>query len=403
MVSVLVKIFGTEHLQTAEDVVQDTLLRAIESWGLNGLPENPRAWLYTVARNKAIDIIRRNKFSRQYDFSDSERVLLQSEYTLAAAMREFWNEDHIEDDLLRMMYACCAPGIAEENQITLILKTLCGFSTAEIARSFFCPEDTISKRLYRTKEYFREHKIRPEFPAADEIGGRTQAVLQAIYLIFNEGYNATHADTHIRKDLVDQAMYLCGLLCHNYHTATPEVFAAMALMYFHAARSDSRVSDEGEIILLAQQDRKRWDQDLIRKGVEYVGKSASGETVSSYHIEAAIAYEHCIAPRFEDTNWQKILTYYDWLMLAHPSDVAALNRLMVIFKLRGPDATLSEINASAEGKNWGKHYLYHSLLGEVYAESDKTKARASYERALALTQSAAEQKLLRKKITALGL
>jgi len=403
MVSVLVKIFGTENLQVAEDVVQDTLLQAMETWKFKGLPENPPAWLYRVAKNKAIDIIRRNKFSRQYDFSDNDRVLLQSEYTLSIAMENLWKEDHIKDDLLRMMYACCHQEISEENQIALILKTLCGFSTAEIAKSFITSEDTISKRLYRTKEFFRARMLRPEFPPVQEIKGRTDAVLKTIYLIFNEGYNSTHTDSHVRKDLVDQAMYLCGMLCNNHHTHSPEVYAAMALMHFHAARIDSRISEGGDIILLWEQDRSKWDKQLIQKGSEYMDKAAGGDTVSSYHIEAAIAYEHCIAKRFEDTNWRRILTYYDWLAAIFPSAVVLLNRLMVVYKLHGPQTALAEIDNTADKSGWDKNYLYHSLLGEIYSSSDKQMAKASFERASLLTQSVAEKKLLAKKIGALGL
>jgi RNA polymerase sigma factor (sigma-70 family) len=398
MVAVLVKIFGTENLQVAEDVVQDTILRAMEIWKLKGLPDNPPAWLYRVARNKAIDIVRRNKFSLQYDFNDNERVLLRSEYTLSVAMDNLWREDHIQDDLLRMMYACCHPEISAESQITLILKTLCGFSTAEVARSFLAAEDTISKRLYRTREFFREKKLRPEFPPVQEIERRTEAVLRAIYLIFNEGYNTTNTDTHIRKDLIAQAIYLCNLLCTNHHTRSPEVNAAMALMIFHAARIDSRIGDEGDIILLSHQDRSKWDRKLIEKGSEYLGMAAEGETMSSYHIEAAIAYEHCIASRFEDTNWQRILAYYNWLSAINPSAVVLLNRLTVIYKISGAGAALKEIENTSNRAEWDKNYLYHSLLGEIYSISDKRLAQRCYEQAISLTQSAAERKLLQKKI-----
>ncbi len=307
MVAVLAKIFGTENLEVAEDVVQDTLLQAMETWKLKGLPENPPAWLYRVAKNKAIDIIRTNKFSVNYDFSDNERVLLRSEYTLGVAMNSLWKDEQIMDDLLRMMFACCHPDISEENQIVLILKTLCGFSTAEIAKSFLTSEDTISKRLYRTKEFFRERKLKPAFPGPTELKGRTNAVLKTIYLIFNEGYNATHTDTLIRKDLLDQAMYLNGLLCSNHNTQIPEVYAAMALMHLHAARIDSRIGADGGIILLAAQDRSKWDRELIDRGNYYLNKAAVGDTVSTYHIEAAIAFEHCVAASFEDTNWERIL------------------------------------------------------------------------------------------------
>ncbi len=402
MVAVLAKVFGTENLQVAEDVVQDTLLQAMEIWKLKGAPDNPSAWLYRVAKNKAIDILRRNKFSVQYDFSDNDRILLQSEYTMSTVMENLWKEEMVQDDLLRMMFACCHPDISEENQITLILKTLCGFSTAEIARSFLTTEDTISKRLYRTKEFFRERKIRPEFPPTDHLKSRANAVLRTIYLIFNEGYNSTHTDVMIRKDLLEQAMYLCDQLCSNVHTRLPEVYAAMALMCFHAARIDSRMGGEGEIILLPKQDRSKWNTQLICDGSAYLDKAAIGSEVSSYHIEAAIAFEHCAAPRFGDTNWAHILVLYTWLDAIAPSTIVQLNRLTVIGKVHGNEAVLQEIEQSARIPEWEKHFLYHSILGEIYSSTDKEKALLCYEKAVQLTQSISEKKLLRKKIAMLG-
>lgn len=398
MVAVLVKIFGIQHLELAEDVVQDTLIQAMETWKLKGVPDNPVAWLYRVARNKAIDIIRRNKFSVQYDFNDSERVLLQSEYTLTTVMERMWKDDVVQDDLLRMMYACCHSAISPENQITLILKTLCGFSTAEIARSFLTSDETISKRLYRTKEFFRREKVRPEFPPAAELKSHTNAVLKTIYLIFNEGYNSTHSDSLIRKDLLEQAIYLCDLLCNNQHTRLPEVYAAMALMHFHAARIDSRITEAGEIILLSEQDRGKWNRPLIEKGNVYMELSSYGDEVTSYHVEAAIAYEHCIAATFEDTNWERILTYYDWLYVLFPSAVVLLNRLMVIHKVHGAESVMKEISASPYISELEKNYLYHSLMGEIHASTAPATAQRYYEQAISLTQNAAEKKLLQKKI-----
>ena len=224
MVSVLTRIFGTENLETAEDVVQQTFIDAISVWKLKGVPDNPSGWLFRVAKNKAIDIIRRNKYSVKYDFADDERMLLTSEYTLVTTMENFWKTDLIKDDLLRMMFACCHPGISQENQITLILKTLCGFSTAEIAKAFLTSEDTVSKRLYRTKEFFRENKIKLVIPSVDELKSRTNAVLNSIYLLFNEGYNSTHAEQLIRNDLIEEAMMLCKLVSENPNTQLPEVF-----------------------------------------------------------------------------------------------------------------------------------------------------------------------------------
>jgi RNA polymerase sigma factor (sigma-70 family) len=402
MVAVLTKIFGTENLQISEDVVQDTFITAINVWSVKGLPDNPSAWLFRAAKNKAIDILRKNKFSTRIDFSDPERTLLQSEYTLVATIEKFWQEDEIADDVLRMMYACCHPEITEENQVTLMLKTLCGFSTAEIARAFITSEDTVSKRLYRTKEFFRTKKIKPCFPQPGLLKQSTDAVLKTIYLLFNEGYNSTHAEELIRKDLITQAMYLCRLLCNSVHTQLPEVFAAMALMFFHAARIDSRIDTNGEVILLSQQDRSKWDRESIQQGNDYMNKAAFGKDISSYHIEAAIAYEHCIAPDFEQTNWQNILSYYNMLVEINPSSVVLLNRLTVIFKVFGAGKTLPEIESSPFRKEWEKNYLFHSLMGDIYAESNTSMSKTFYETAGKLTKSGAEKKLLHKKVEALS-
>lgn len=401
LVAVLTKIFGTENLDLSEDVVQDTFIAAMQVWALKGVPDNPSAWLFRAAKNKAIDVLRKNKFSKQIDFSDPERTLLQSEYTLTTALEKLWRDDEIQDDLLRMMFACCHPEIAAENQITLILKTLCGFSTSEIAKAFLSTEDTISKRLYRTKNFFREKKIKPELPVGTALQGRTQAVLRTVYLIFNEGYNATHTSQLIRKDLLDQAMYLCRLLAENKNTALPEVYAAMALMCFHSARIDGRINEEGEIVLLAQQDRSKWNHQLITIGNDYLNKAAFGNVISSYHAEAAIAYEHCIAPGFDETNWKNILAYYDLLAAIYSNPVVMLHRLTVIYKVFGEAKVMAEIEQSAFKTVWKKNYLYHALLGDMHAVQFPAKAEAYYQVAFNLTQSEAEKKLLMKKMRAL--
>jgi RNA polymerase sigma factor (sigma-70 family) len=402
MVSVLTKIFGTENLETAEDVVQDTLLQAMQVWKLKGIPDNPSAWLFRVAKNKAIDIIRRNKHSVKFDFSDNEKILLTSEYTLAATMDNFWKEAIIKDDLLRMMFACSHPGISKENQITLMLKILCGFSTTEIAKAFLTTPETISKRLYRTKEFFRQHKVKLVIPSVDEIKNRTDAVLNTIYLLFNEGYNSTNSEELIRKDVIEEAMMLCRLLTENHHTQQPEVFALMALMCFHSSRSDSRLTTEGEIILLPMQDRSKWITRLIDEGNEYMNKAAFGNTVSTYHIEAAIAYEHCIARNFKETNWKKILNYYEWLCKIAPSPVNELNRTVAVMELYGAAIALDEIESIKEKKKLESYYLYHGLLGEIYSRLDNvTAAKKHFVAACTLTHSETERKMLTGKIAAL--
>ena len=352
MVAVLTKIFGTENLETSEDVVQQTFIDAMQVWKIKGVPENPSAWLFRVAKNKAIDVIRRNKHSVQYDFSDSERILLTSEYSLSITMENLMKQELVNDDMLRMMFACCHPEISEENQITLILKTLCGFSTAEIAKTFLNGEDTISKRLYRTKEFFRTRKIKLEIPSVDELKVRTDAVLNSIYLLFNEGYNSTDSENLIREDLIGEAMMLCRLLAENIHTQQPETFALMALMCFHASRSESRLTPEGDIILLPYQDRSKWNKDLITEGNNYMNKAAFGETISTYHLEAAIAYEHCSAENFSKTNWKRILELYEWLCavaIARKANPAADHaaQATVIYDLQRPGAPELETPAVA--------------------------------------------------------
>ncbi|MGH2649343.1 MAG: RNA polymerase sigma factor [Ginsengibacter sp.] len=402
MVSILTKIFGTENLETAEDVVQDTLLQAMHVWKLKGIPDNPSAWLFRVAKNKAIDVIRKNKHSVQFDFSDNEKILLTSEYTLAATMENFWKADLIKDDLLRMMFACSHPGISKENQITLILKILCGFSTAEIAKAFLTNEETISKRLYRTKEFFRQQKIKLIIPSVDEIKSRTDAVLNTIYLIFNEGYNSTNSEELIRQDIIEEAMMLCKLLAENDHTQQPEVFALMALMCFHSSRSSSRLTKEGEIILLPMQDRSKWDRKLIEEGNEYMNKAAFGDVVSTYHIEAAIAYEHCSAKTFKETNWKKILEYYEWLCNISPSPVNQLNKVVAVMELYGGAMALEELESIKDKKKLESYYLYHSLLGEIYSRLDNLPAaKEHFKTASLLTHSETERKMLKNKIGSL--
>ncbi|MEP6583193.1 MAG: sigma-70 family RNA polymerase sigma factor [Ginsengibacter sp.] len=402
MVSILTKIFGTENLETAEDVVQDTLIHAMHIWKLKGVPDNPSAWLFRVAKNKAIDIIRRNKHSIQFDFSDNDKILLTSEYTLNAAMESFWKEEVIKDDLLRMMFACCHPEISKENQITLMLKTLCGFSTIEIAKAFLTSEDTVSKRLYRTKEFFRQHRIKLLIPSIDEIKNRTLSVLNTIYLLFNEGYNSTNSEELIRKDVIAEAMMLCKLLSENQHTQQPEVFALMALMCFHSSRSESRLTAEGEIILLPMQNRKKWNQALIDEGNEYMNKAAFGDAVSTYHIEAAIAYEHCSSKSFKDTNWKKILEYYVWLCKIDPSPINQLNKTVAIMELHGASIALDELENIRDKKKLDSYYLFHSLLGEIHSRLHNLDAAKKYfEAAAVLTYSDTERKMLRNKILAL--
>ncbi len=399
MVAVLTKIFGTDHIEMAEDVVQDAFVKALEYWRKQGVPDYPKAWLYRTAKNRAIDIIRKNKHDNIIDFSDPKKQLLTSNYTLQTTMDSFWEDKHIKDDFLGMMYACCHPDISPENQITFILKILCGFSTKEIARSFITTEDTISKRLYRTKEYFREHKIYPKIPSADKISNRTETVLGAIYLLFNEGYSATHSNQLIRKDLIQQAMILCKSLLLSEQIRLPSVYALMSLMCFQAARVDSRLTQEGELILLPKQDRTIWNKILIKSGEKYLNEGAFGKSLSTYHLEAAIAYHHCTAKSYKNTDWTAILKYYDMLLNIKNDPIVFLNRCLVILELKGPKAALKLIKSVPLDKILEKYYLYYAALGEIYQRLGyNTKAVSNYEKAVQLTYSKQEILFLKSKI-----
>lgn len=395
MVAVLVKIFGTENYALAEDVVQDALLSGLETWKFNGIPDNPEAWLFRVAKNKAIDIIRRKKYLTDADFSDPG----QQPTTAGDMLDRHWQEQSIKDDFLAMMFACCHPGISPENQVTFILKSLCGFSTREVARAFLTTEDTISKRLYRTKEFFRAHRIRPQIPPLAQLSDRLDAVLNSLYLLFNEGYSATQHEQLIREDIIAQAMYLCQCLLDHAHTRQPRTAALMALFSFHAARVRSRLHANGTIVPLSQQDRQQWDKSLIATGNEWLNKAAVGATFSPFHLEAAIAYEHCIAPGYTATNWKRILSYYDALLQLTKDPIILLNRSVALLEYAGAPAALQSLEALEGHRRLNRYYLYHAVLGEIYKRmGEKDKAVACFERARLLTAAQQEQEFLTAKI-----
>lgn len=398
MVAMLTNAFGAQHLQLAEDVVQDTLMQACATW-VQGIPPSPVAWLYRIARNKAIDALRRSSFSQQHDFAaEASAHLLKGSYL----MNDSGDEALVSDDLLRMMYACSHPAIAAEGATALILKTLCGFSIAEIAHAFLTTDANIAKRLYRAKEIFRKQELRLSIPSIAALQSRTDAVLRAIYLLFNEGYSATQQNSIIRKDLMDEAMRLCTLLLCNHHTQQPAAYALMALMCFQASRSDSRLSPEGDIILLADQDRSTWDASLIAMGNDYMNQSASGDVLSIYHLQAAIAWEHCNARSFDTINWAAILKYYDWLIVLSPSPVTALHRAVAVLFVHGGRAATAALLRMEDREKLLSHSLYHAVLGECYAASGRRQdAAEALEQAIALTHVRAEQALLRQKIARL--
>jgi RNA polymerase sigma factor (sigma-70 family) len=399
MAAVLTRLLGFQSLDVAEDIVQDTLIKAMTTWKFKGIPENPSAWLYTVAKRKAIDAIRKKHLHEQHQKEIANA--LRSEWTLSPTVSSFFLSDEIEDSQLRMIFACCHPSIPYESQIALTLKTLCGLSIAEIANSFLTNEETITKRLYRAREKIREEKISLETPVPTSMPGRMDAVLDTLYLLFNEGYNSSHPDQLIRHELCEEAMRLCHLIVHNPLTTGSKAKALLALMCFQVSREDARQAEDGSIILLQDQDRTKWSQPLIEKGKWYLEQSAEGQEFTEYHIEAAIAGCHSAAPTFKQTNWKFIIDLYSFLLRIKPGPIVELNRAIAIGYGQSP---LTALKTLMEVKGLESHYLYYAAIGDSYCEiGELENAHVNYSKAMTLTTSNTEKKLLQLKVDRLAM
>lgn len=394
MAAVLVRMVGLQNLTQAEDIVQDTLLQALHVWKIKGVPENPPAWLYTVAKRKAIDVIR-----QRTSHAHIEKELAQafkSEWTLSPAINHLFFEHEIEDSQLRMMFACCHPAIPYESQIALILKTLCGLSVNEIAHSFLATDETITKRLYRAREKIREEGIELEIISSQTLHDRQHTVLHTLYLLFSEGYNSSHPDILIRHDLCEEAMRLCLLLTKNKLTDSPDANALLALMCYQASRSNARQDKSRNIILLQDQDRTTWNQALIQKGNEFLDRATANETLSEYHLEAAIAATHARATTFESTDWKNILMLYSLLAQLKNDPIVELNKAIALSFAQGPQEGLHYLKTI---NGLESNAIYVAALGDCYARlNDVHAATTHYTRAITLTRSSSEIDLLRNKI-----
>ena len=395
MIAVLSRLLGLQNIEIAQDLVQDTLLQAMSTWGYKSIPDNPSAWLYRVAKNKAIDFLRREKKFKEV--SPQYSYLLQSEYTLASTVNNLFLENEIQDSQLRMMFACCHPSIQEESQIALTLKTLCGLSVNEISNAFLTTEETIAKRIYRAKEKLKTEKIELEVPQNDELWTRVDTVLKSLYLLFNEGYKSSNPDKLIREDLCEEAMRLCFLLTQHSLTALPRVKALLALMCFQASRFDARLDDKNNIILLKYQDRIKWNRSLMSKGFELMEESTEPFEVSAYHLEAAIASQHAAARSFEQTNWKSIYHLYEMLYQLQPNPIVAMNKAIASSYAISKQNALKELQ---QIKGLEDHHLYYVSIGEMYFDlENKPEAKKFFEKALELTSSGYEQQLLINKIS----
>jgi RNA polymerase sigma-70 factor (ECF subfamily) len=388
IVSVLCKLFGIEHIEIAEDIVSDTFLLASELWGLKGLPENPTAWLYVVAKNKTRDYLKRNSHFAQNVFRE-----LKCNPTTSDEIELDLSVKNINDSQLAMIFVVCHPCNPAEAQIGLALNLLCGFGVDEIANAFLTNKSVIYKRLQRAKEKLKTEKIKIEQPTLAEINGRLSAVLMTLYLLFNEGYYSSNQDITLRKDLCLEAMRLTYLLIENEQTNKPFANALLSLMCFHSSRFDARLNQNGEIILYQDQDTSLWNQDLIAKGEYFLDQASQGDKISKYHLEAGIAYWHTIKADTKE-KWENILQLYNQLLLIEYSPIAALNRTYALAKSNGKKEAIIE----AEKIKLTDNHLYHSLLGELYTDFDNSKAILHLQNALALAKSAADKTLISGKI-----
>jgi RNA polymerase sigma factor (sigma-70 family) len=391
IVSVLCRLFGIDHIEIAEDIVSDTFLSASEVWGLKGLPENPNAWLYAVAKNKTRDYLRRNSL-----FAKTISKELKYGATGSEEMEIDLSIKNINDSQLAMIFVACHPCNPPEAQIGLALNLLCSFSPDEIANAFLTDKQIIYKRLQRARKKLRTEKIKIEQPAQSEIADRLPAVLMTLYLFYNEGYYSSVQDVTIREDICFEAMRLTYLLLENEQTNTPSVNALLSLMCFQSSRFDARLNQNGEIILYQDQDPGLWNQELISKGEYFLKQAFRSDQFSKYHWEAGIAYWHT---KKADTKekWENILQLYNQLLLIEYSPIAALNRTYALAKANSKEEAIIE----AEKINLDGNHLYHSLLGELYAGIDDAKAIFHLQKALKLAKSNADKTHISEKIFAL--
>lgn len=399
MVAHLTRILGPEHLDVAQEVVQEALLKALQNWPYSGIPENPAGWLFQVARNAALDVLRHRKL---VDQKTAELVALgetEANSVFAGGRRlgqpgdpDF--EEQLRDDELRMVLMCCHPALSRDARVALSLKTVGGFSTGEIAKAFLSEEAAIAQRLVRAKRQIREEGIGLGLPSGKELAQRLDSALEVLYLMFNEGYAAQSGPELFRKELCDEALRLAMLLADS-SVATPQVHALVALLAFQAARFPARIDSDGEMILLENQDRRLWDQELLSLGFWYFGLSAEGTEISPYHLQAAIAGIHSGAATEADTDWEKMLELYDQLMEVGPSPVVALNRAVVVAKVKGIQQGIIELRSLADERSLRNYYLLPAAEASLLLQlGNRDEAARLFREALKRPCSDPEKRLL---------
>jgi len=392
LVAILTRLFGSAHIQLAEDVVQDTLISALEYWSINGTPSNPTGWLVQVAKRKAFNVLKRNKIMQTHQveiFSgDSDNV-----------SDTIFLEDEIKDSQLRMIFTCCYPSLTVKSQIALTLKTLCGFGVSEVASALLTTTSTINKKLYRAKTTIRDSEAPFDIPQGKELGARLEAVSLTLYLFFNEGYNSSSNNSLIRKELCLEAIRLTKLVVDHF-AENQKLCALLALMCFHTARFDARIDDHGAIVLFEDQNRALWNQEIIHIGMQYLQKSTEAPSLSTYHIEARIAAEHCLSKSFELTDWQHIYDQYALLEKLKPNPVIKLNLAIIQSKLQGLESSLKMLDELTSSKALKDYHLLPATQGVFHMKLNNYSEAIEYlEKALQLKPSLTESTFIQVKIS----
>ncbi len=393
MISVIARIIGYDKVDEAEDIVQDTLLKAMQLWAIKGIPVNPEAWLYSVAKNKAIDEIRKNKSKVKYESEVSN--FLYSDMSLIPTIDRMFLDDEIEDSQLRMIFACCHPSMAIEYQIALVLKILAGFSSKEISRALLTNEETTNKRIFRAKKKLAEQNRELSVPIGEQVVERIHSVNRVIYLIFNEGYNATTGDRILREDLCFEAMRLAELLTDSERFKNDYTTSLLALIKCHLSRNKARFDSDYKLITLENQDRSKWDKGMMESAFIQM-QGVTIRTTNKYFLEASVSATHCVAPTFEQTNWAMIVSLYDSLYKIEQSPYILLNKFIAVSYYSSIDEAIKLMSGLVELENY---YLFHSTLSHLYNRAgDKEMAIKSLEKAVTLTVNKQEIEHLRGKI-----
>lgn len=395
LVATLSRRVGVQHLETIEDAVQVSLIKAVDVWTHRGQPDNPSAWLFKVAFNQVLSDIRQK--SNRQSLLEQHLEELPNDELESVDSQTLGRE--IEDDVLRMLFVCCDSSIADESQLVFALKNLCGFSISEIALRLFTTDANVYKRLTRARNGLKKTNALRNDITPEQQQERLSGVLKILYLLFTEGYLSSHSKIALRKELCLEAIRLALLLVEHPIGNSPQTAALLALMYLHVSRMSARQNVTGGLLLLEEQDRALWDQQLIHLGLQWLAKSADGEQFSGYHAEAGIAAEHCLAPSFTDTKWERIIEYYDLLERISPSPVHILNKAIALSQWQGAKAGL-ELVLSMKAPSWLEtSYLWAAVLADLYRQLDNFEEAESYRKvAIEKAPTQAVKALLKRRL-----